>query len=515
MKKVKKMLALLLAAMMVLAMGITAMAQDVDAGAGGSATITIENAAKGETYAVYKLFDATVTGEKDGSIAYTGTIPNSLTSYFRKDNVGNISVVENVNEADLVAALKEWAESESTTATASAESDGSTLKFVGLGYGYYVVTTTQGDAAITVTSTNPNATIVDKNSTTPTPGDEDGNNLKTVDDADVSIGDTVTYTIKFTTANFEGAGTEAKRILSYTITDTLPDFLSDVTVTGITIGDTAYNVNGSTPQFGTDGKITIPWVNNDKASLYDNGAVLKITYTAKVNDKIAVGGAADTNKNSVTINWNVDDGTTPGGSESTTKLEDNVVISTYAAAIQKVDADGNNLAGAKFSIKGLTVTGSKGNYKVVSYDPSENTTVTGTEMEADDNGLIVISGIASDETLVASETVAPDGYNKLTTTVNVTPAKTSETITTTTTTTTTYYDAEGNVTDEENAVTTKTVTTVTGADKVTPQKIENKKGATLPTTGGMGTTIFYILGCILVLGAAVLLVTKRRMRGME
>lgn len=528
MKLAKKLFATVLAVAMLMSVGIVSFAQDVGTAAENTATITIKNAAKGETYSVYKLFDATVTGTENGSIAYTGTIPDSLSDYFTKDSAGNISVTAGVNQTELFEALATWAADE--TATATATSDGSTLNFVGLDYGYYVVTTTQTTtttvegvevtkSAITVTSTNPNATIYDKNVTEPGPGDDEDENLKTVDDADVSIGDTVTYTIKFTTANFEGEGETAKRILSYTITDTLPEFLDDVTVTSITIDGKAYTVKNAenedvTPQFDENGKITIPWVDADNASLYNNGAVIKITYTATVIDKVAVGGAETANANDVTINWNVeDDGDNPdpGGKPSQTSLTGSETISTYAAAIQKVDENNANLAGAQFSIKGLTVTGSKGNYTVTSYDPSDETTVTGTVMEADDNGLIVINGIASDETLVATETLAPEGYNKLTTTVDVKPVLTSETFTTTTTTT--YYDADGNEVDSaEGSTSSTTVVNTLDAVKTGAQKIQNQKGTTLPTTGGMGTTLFYVIGGILVVGAGVLLITKKRMR---
>ena len=192
--KMRKLVAFMLATIMVLAMGITASAQRVGAEVDNTATITINNASKGETYAVYKLFSASVTGTENGSIAYTGDIPDSLATYFTKDASGNVTATAAAKDASgnasegLQDALAAWTESQ--TATATAVSDGSTLDFVGLEYGYYVVTTSQGSNALTVTSTNPDASVYDKNASTPSVDPDEG---KKVDDDDVYIGQTVSY----------------------------------------------------------------------------------------------------------------------------------------------------------------------------------------------------------------------------------------------------------------------------------------------------------------------------------
>ena len=89
MKCTRKLASLLLALVMVFALAVTAFAQDVTV-TGGTGAITISNAAKGETYAIYKLFDATVS-EDGKSIAYTGTIPGSLSDYFTADDNHYIS----------------------------------------------------------------------------------------------------------------------------------------------------------------------------------------------------------------------------------------------------------------------------------------------------------------------------------------------------------------------------------------------------------------------------------------
>ena len=205
MKHARKLTSLLLALVMVFALAATAFAQD-ETVTGGNGSITISNAAKGETYTIYKLFDATVS-EDGKSIAYTGTVPDSLKTYFTADGNGYISATADATDGanmseGLKTALKTW--TAAATAAATATSDGSALNFKGLAYGYYVVTTSQGDQVISVDSTKPNVTIVDKNSSTP-----EGLS-KTASGDDVSIGDTVTYTVRFKTSNYYGAGTECK-----------------------------------------------------------------------------------------------------------------------------------------------------------------------------------------------------------------------------------------------------------------------------------------------------------------
>ena len=502
MRHMRKLLALVLAVMMVMSLATSAFAQTVDSNKGGVATITVENASKGETYAVYKLFDASVTGEEGGSIVYTGTVPAELAAYFEVKD-GYVVAKEDELSAEAVAAMKAWAKTQ--TAVVSAEADGSALVFTGLEYGYYVVTTTQG-SAISVNSTNPNAVIYDKNTTTP-------DITKDVDDQDVYIGQTVTYTAVSTTSNYLGNGADAKQVVYYEISDTLPDFLTDVTVTSIVVDNDADQnttddqVELEVQQFGEDKKITINWVDENGNSLYDNGALIIVTYKAKVTDKAVVDGTTG-NVNVVTLQPYVEDGDDEDENPDPwkDKYDDDEVIYTYAAALEKVDENGAPLAGAKFAANGLIVTGSKGYYTVVSYNPESSE--QGTVMETDDEGKLVIVGLPSDVTLVVTETEAPAGYNKLTTTINLTPTKIGEVVTVTSTTI--YYDEEGNVVTEETETSTTTIT-YNEALKSAAVKVENKKGTELPETGGIGTTIFYALGGILVLAAVVLLVTKKRM----
>ena len=508
MKHAKKLASLLLALALIFALGVTAFAQEVNVGDDETGSITITNAARGETYTIYKLFDATVTGTEGGSIAYQGDIPADLAAYFTKDSAGNIFAADTAwadpaTKTEMSEGLREaltaWAAS--ATSKASVESDGSTLTFNNLEYGYYVVTTTQGETAISVDSTNPSVTIVDKNSTVPS------NLTKTADDDDVNIGDTVTYTVTFKTANYDGAGTDAKRIVTYVIEDTLPDYLRDVTVTSIIIDgdgdpDTTMDQTDVTTQFA-DNKIEIGWYDADSGKFrYDNGATVTITYTAVVADTAAIDGAGNTND--VTVSWIDEDGTTPGEGD---KLTDEETIFTYAIAIKKVDEKGNPLANAQFQLPFYvkeTPDADDGAYIYAGTTAGDGLT---NEVVSPADGLIVIKGVQSG-TYEITETVAPAGYNLLTAPFEVTAVQTGAT----TTSTTIYLDENGNVT----LTATETVVEVNLANISAAVKVVvNKTGAELPSTGGSGTTLFYIIGGALAVGAAVLLVVRKRMSRAE
>lgn len=479
MRHFRKIAALLLALLLMSTLTLAAFADD-EGGASapetttttGNGTITISNAAKGVEYKVYKLFDATVGA--DGAISYTGTIPESLKTYFTADNAGNITATseakttgtdgnEEMSEA-LRNALKDWTKSQ--TATKTKQADGGELKFESLAYGYYVVTTTQGEQSISVTSTNPTATIIDKNATTPVlektvegAQDTEGEDSK----PSYSIGDTITYILSFNAANYDGK----EKITEYKIEDTLPDFLSNVTVTKITIGDTEYKVNDQVPQF-TNKEITIPWVDDSQNHLYNNNVTVTVTYTAKLTGSATFGESGNENKATLTYNNKT--------KEATEK------VYSYSFDLVKTKKDGTQLQGAEFKlytaetggavIKLTKVEGEGNVYKV---DPSETNT----------NDTIVVSGKTTIQglksgTYYLEETKAPAGYNKLTQRVQVE-----------------IKGANLTATQGENNQWTGGVV------------VENEAGIQLPTTGGMGTTMFYVLGTLLVLAAAVLLVVRK------
>ena len=472
MKMTKKIMSLAIVFAMVMAMSVSAFAQTVGTAATGTGSITIPNATKGETYSIYKLFNASVTGTDNGSIAYTGDIPENLTAYFKKDSAGNISSVSTELSAEAIAAMKTWAEGQQAP-TASVEADGSVLTFAGLSYGYYVVLTTQG-TAITVNSTNPNVTVYDKNST--------GRTLtKDVDDAKVQIGDTATYTVVFTTSNFVGAGSTATPITEYVLHDTLPSFLKrdTVNVTSIIVDDdadttTTTDQHDVTAQFDADNKITLDWYNEEtSAHRYENGAKVIVTYTATVTADVLTNGT-----NTATLTW----------TNEKTGLTDTAVIGTKYFGVKKVDASNNQLEGAEFILKEKVTTPApaEGGEPTVTYVnvPVVAVMTTGETPVVDyyrvamagEQGVNIvvgnklIKGLDEEAVYVLEETKAPAGYNMLTTyTREVTP------------------------------------------DDTTVVEVVNQSGTELPSTGGIGTTIFYALGGLMAVGAGVLLVAKKRM----
>ena len=518
MKQTKKLMALVIAMVMMVAMGVTVFAQTEGTAAAGKGSITINNAAKGETYSVVKIFGATITDDATATadatgIVYTGDIPTALADFFEKDSIGNIKrKATATDDTALIAAVQAYAKTQ--TATASAESDGTALTFQGLDYGYYAVISTQG-ATVTVDSLRPNATVNDKNS-------KDITVDKTVEKTSYTIGERVNYTATFNTVNFYGSGADAEQVIKYTITDTLPPFLSDTAIDSITITKKDGTTEDATitGKSFTNGSFDIDWADevtpatNPKTyiSKYDNGAKIIVTYHGTLTSVTNV-NTADTNTIKIQPTTVKPDGTTNQPWDESWK--DSAEIKTYGTALKKVDGTTKDpLKGAKFQVPGLTVeavTGEPGVYKVVSYDATS--TAAGTEMSTNDAGKLYILGLASTVTLSATETAAPEGYNKADAAISL-PAQGTLTTEIYETSGTRYYDADGNLVREEvTGGSKKEDVTANYATILDPVAVEviNNKGTELPSTGGIGTTIFYVIGAILVIGAGILLVTRRRM----
>ena len=542
MEKLKKPASLLLALMMAFAMLTTAWAA-------GDGSITVTNATIDETYTVYKIFDATYTG--DGNASYSINENSAwfndvkkATGLFTLDPITDTTPTEYVvtPKKDITAKeIEEWLSGVDFTgkeAAKAVKATDTTVKFEGLGEGYFLVTSTlNGGATVTLTNAQPDAKVVDKNQIPSTPDKKIISGIQ--EDYSVEIGAPVQYELSYNATNYDGA----EKIIEYTITDDLPDTMKlekdmDFTVSIVYTGDDGeevtkpvdkYTLTHDNPDDEDDFTISIPWVDDKDGAItgkdlynadsrYPSPCKIVITYYATLTDDAAINGA--TNVNTATFNYKtVDD---EGKVKEPKEVTDTETVYTYALAIKKVTEDGEDLAGATFTLTredGSTVylkqTGDNPlTYTVVQEDEAfvldeegnKTTTLKDgivTSVTTPEDGLIIIKGL-DNETYSLEETVQPAGYNKLTGTVPVTPTKTGST----TTKTTTYLDEDGNVTE---TVTETTVEVDTEGVPVELKVVVNHTGALLPETGGIGTTIFYVVGGVLAVGAVILLITKRRM----
>lgn len=498
MRRVKRLLSILIMAVMMVGMSVTAFAQE-DAVKGGSGSLTITNASKGVVYSVYKVFDAKVSAD-GASVAYT---KKNLADnpYFEKDSAGNVFAKDEAYQSESKEQLSEGAVEwikKNGTEISSVTSDGSTLKFTGLPYGYYYVTSTLKDGGmIMVTSVAKDAQIVDKNSREPqwAPGD-DGNaggksivldGGKQVKENNVSIGETVHFRLQINTSNYVAD----KQIREYIIEDTLPAGFDAAKITSVMIEEEPLE------QFeNTTFPVTIPWAveegENGWRNLYDTGARITIDYTAVLNDKAVIDGEG--NKNRARFSWNY---TTEEPGKSS--IEESTTTDTYAVVIQKVNEKGETLTGAEFEVP----------FPVQAEEESGVYTVkggqTGTgKVKAGNDGTVVIKGLKMGNYKV-TETKAPEGYNKLTKEFEVRAEK----IGAAKTNAVTYLDENGNVTEDE----TETKVTYTNADFAAKVKVVvNKSGKLLPGTGGTGERIFTICGVLTAIVAGIVLMTARKKR---
>ena len=282
-------------------------------------------------------------------------------------------------------------------------------------------------------------------------------------------------------------------------------------------------------------------------SIYNSDVTIVVDYWMILDDDAIVDEPG--NKNFAQYGWNPVENEdeqgnpkTPDGPSDTDKPYqkeevDEATVYTYALAWVKIDEQGNELADAEFELpfyvkkdvkdgKSYIFGVSNEDYATLSETDKAkytNKVTTTTEAADGEKGVITIKGVEQG-TYSIKETQAPAGFNALTEPFTI-EAKKSGPAVTTTTKTTIFLDAQGNVTDTVTNVTKEYKTDEDTYNKATPavageetsvpvyqyKHITNKQGTELPSTGGIGTTIFYVIGAILVLGAGILLVTRRRM----
>ena len=493
----KKLLSFLMATLLLVGVCTAAVAEN-------NGTLTIQNATIGRTYTVYKVFDATYSGT---NISYTYTKTADTDAFYTALTEGNspfvlsATVVENVYNVTIKAeataeTISSWltAHKDNLTQTAYQEATSSTVVFDNLPYGYYYVTANIDSVVVSIDTVTPSVTIIDKNQKPNINSKLVWNGTGWVPANSLNVGDVVEFQINATLTNYDGE----KQIKEYVFTDIMANGFSPVIegslkvyVTpqggiGTEISNFTYSlINDSANTDPNDFTVTIPWATYNEetgiwTSIYAASCEIRIEYSATVLDTAELG--ANGNKNKVNLSWNYVDGE---GDEDPDEPE--TITYVYRITINKVDADNNTpLAGAEFVLRKGNVTDG---YTYLKYIAAIGDTPADVEWVSDiaeatvyttgSNGSATISGIA-EGTYELIEIKAPEGYNLLSAPATVTVPTPAE---------------EGQEQNHDN------VTII----------VENSTGSELPSTGGIGTTIFYIVGGVLMVAAVVLFATKKRM----
>lgn len=511
MKSIKRIIALLLTAVMTMTMSVTAFAAEPSC----SLTVNVKGGQnlKGQTISLYKLFGVTESGKAPNkNYAYTVNTQYkaALASVLKinetsKDeefaaavtNLGNDNDTKVQNFANDFTA-KALTSNLAVTATSGkiTEENKTSYEFTDLDAGYYLVYVTGGKEI------QSSLVTVDESTKTVNLKTEAPSITKTANKPSVNIGDVVTYTVKGSVPDTTGYDKYV-----YTIHDELSNGLDFVKNAKGDALDKANEVNVTVAfKDATDASTapttaTLDTTNKRKMSLdlsewvRDNqtnkGKEFTVTYYAKVNK------AADVStKNNATLEY----GNNPG--ETTTTTPSEAKTPTYPLDINKTKKGSEEkLAGAKFrlysseadakanaeskAIKVSPVVASvAGNYVV---DPTSDNTVFESVESIDGKGYnLHVNGLAAG-TYYLVETEAPAGYNKLTAPIKVEITKS-----------TTGNEVDWTLSKDNTPETDKII------------DVENSTGSILPSTGGMGTIAFTVVAALLVLGVAVSFIRDRK-----
>ena len=509
------------------------------ANAADGATLTVSTAdAKfvGKTVNAYKMFSATVGGE-GANKAVSYTLTDTWKPFFMDSTASGLNGATDANVNDkaneyvselagdnLVAfatKASNWAQTQAknitadktATVSAGATNGNYTATFTGLDYGYYVVavpgatlanTSGQYATLVSVDSTNVNANIKGSLPTVDKKVQVNGNGADT---ADAKIGDTLTFTLTSTIPDMSAYDT-----YTFNFKDTLSKGLTYGDITSVTVEgvdaplvkDTDYTVT-TTPAAAGNTLLTVGMTDFKNKQQTNAGKKITVTYTATLNENAVVGGAG--NVNSATIQYSNDPSSTGTGESE----PDKVRVFTYGFTVDKYTGDNYNdaatrLAGAEFT---LTAKGDTSAIKFVQVNAGSatedaayrvakagETAGTTTTITTPANGKVVFQGLKNGE-YTLTETKAPAGYNKLASAIGVKVNGSNDGTDTTNATVNITYNNDNNDTTYDQ----------TASNGVIP--VQNKSGAILPGTGGMGTIAFTVIG-VLVIALGVAWTLKRK-----
>ena len=560
MKKFRRMMALLLAMVMVLSMGITAFAEQTpdpvnpptqtDSTPAATKTITLTGGKAGHTYTLYQIFTGkTTTNENELVGIQWGSDANAT---FKAAYDTAAAAAESMKNGDARTLSKGWISSGylGTGTAKNLAADGNVV-FDNLAEGYYLVVDTSGPATVTegdyysavVVQVVADVNMALKGSApTSEKKVDDKNDSNTSEDAttwqdtaDYDIGDAVPFQLKATAADNvqaykkyhitfqdkKSAGLNAPtgnytiKVLDQTLT-----LATDATA-AVTASTEKTNIKAELVNPAEGNTFAIKVTLEPKEGTYlteGNEAVITVDYTMVLNSSAVIGNPGNPNESYILYSNNPEDA---DDSDEGKTPKDTVVVFTYKADIDKVDETGAALNGADFTlykeVADSTVTGATKGSDITFADGVEHSkikansyyVVVGNKTGSATGSTFEFKGI-DDGVYVLVETTVPAGYNayeskevSVTAEHNNDPDDLVVTSLTASAPFTAYLEGAEVTTDKGNKE------TVVSGELFA--EIVNNSGATLPETGGMGTTLFYIVGAVLVIGAGVVLVSRRRM----
>lgn len=526
MKHARKLAGILLAMVMALALALPAFADETT-----TYSLTITGTKTGHTYDVYQIFTGEISGAQGSSAENNGYVLSNVK--YGKNYGGNVTVGDPVPE-DVLKTIKEgtaetflasYAPTGDPFTSVASANDNTVIS--GLPAGYYMVkdknAVTGQDAATKYILQVVGDTTVKVKSAVPTVEKKVKENNKQVawsaderipnykldtgynDVADYNIGDSVPFQL---------IGTLPERYADYT---TYKYVFHDTLSAGLTYNNDAkvYVVNDSSKVEVKSGftvttstvsetgatSLTISCTNLKTISDVTKDSYILVEYTATLNNGAVVGLPG--NPNEVYLEFSNNPNKDHEGETGTTP-KDEVIVFTYELDVTKVDGENETtkLKDAEFKLKNSdnkwAVVNDEG--KITGWADTED---SGSVLKSGEDGKFSVIGL-DDGTYYLKETKAPTGYNLLKNPVEV---KITATTANNQTWSGTASDALTNLAVTADSK-SGTASADTGKAEIT---IANNKGSTLPSTGGIGTTIFYVVGSILVLAAVVLLITKKRM----
>mgnify|MGYP004643214519 CR=1 FL=1 len=459
----------------------------------GNGKITIENAKAGQTYTIYRILDLESYDPTARHYAYKAATTQWKRFLEGKDiNDTYVTIdgeyvtwkegVAETKAAEFAKKALQYAKEKSLANAGKETAKTTSVEFTGLPLGYYLVDSSVG-ALCSLGTTTGEVTIREKNA-------EPTVEKKVQEDSNDEYGESNTadigQTVEFQTTIKAQEGAE-KYVLHDKMSEGLT-FDGNVTVTitkgtspATPVGISSYTLQKpvTTATALEDGCTFELSFNQGFCNTLADDDIITVSYSAVLNEKAVIADAG--NKNETWLSYGDNNKTIP---QTTTTKTYSISVFKY---VSTSTSSKEGLAKAEFTIS-KNADGSNP-IKLVEKTETEATylvakkaeTGTTTTIITPESGKFKIEGLDAD-TYYLTETKQPDGYNKLAAPVKVT------------------IDENGTVTMGDS---TTPVTTV---------EIENKTGSLLPSTGGRGTTLFYILGGILVLGSAVVLITKRRMK---